>query len=118
MQKDNLMKRYTHQVLCTELCFQSFHFDDIKNKMLHKYLEHEMFMMFGIAILYTRVNKTRETDEAILRMWENCQAHDRKWANHFRRRSMLTFLHFPGTMGHTYNDFIIWFANQVVRYDH
>ena len=117
VQKDVLMKRYTHQVLCTELCFKSFHFDEIESKMLHKYLEHELFLMFGISILYTRMNKTREADEAISRMWENCRAHDRKWAHHFRRRSVLTFLHFPGAMGHGFNDLIYKIAMMVVRYD-
>ena len=117
VQKDVMMKRYHHQVLCTELCFKSFHFDDIKNKMLRKYLEHELFLMFGISILYTRMNKSEETDEAIRQMWANCRAHDAKWADHFRKRSMLTFLHFPGSMGHTFNDLIYRIAMSVVRYD-
>ena len=117
VQKDVMMKRYTHQILCTELCFKSFHFDDIKNKMLRKYLEHELFLMFGISILYTRMNKSPETDEAIRQMWANCRAHDPKWADHFRKRSVLTFLHFPGAMGHTFNDLIFKVAMSVVRYD-
>ena len=117
VQKDVMMTRYTHQVLCTELCFKSFRFDEVKNKMLHKYLEHELFLMFGISILYTRMNKSEETDEAIRQMWENCRAHDRKWADHFRQRTMLTFLHFPGAMGHTFNDLIFKVCMKVVRYD-
>ena len=117
VQKDVMMTRYTHQVLCTELCFKSFRFDEVKNKMLRKYLEHELFLMFGISILYTRMNKSEETDEAIRQMWENCRAHDRKWADHFRQRTMLTFLHFPGAMGHTFNDLIFKVCMKVVRYD-
>ena len=117
VQKDVMMKRYAHQVLCTELCFKSFYFDSIKSKMLRKYLEHEMFLMFGISILYARMNKSEETDKAVSQMWENCRAHDRKWADHFRQRSMLTFLHFPGAMGHTFNDVIYKIAMSVVRYD-
>ena len=117
VQKDVMMKRYTHQVLCTELCFKSFHFDDIKSRMLHKYLEHELFLMFGISILYTRMNKSREADEAILRMWDNCREHDKKWAHHFRRRSALTFLHFPGKMGYGFNDLVYKVCMGVVKYN-
>ena len=117
VQKDVMMRRYTHQILCTELCFRSFRFDEIRNPKLHKYLEHELFLMFGISILYTRLNKTRETDEAISKMWENCRAHDRKWANHFRQRTVLTFLHFPGAMGHHFNELVHKVCMKVVRYD-
>ena len=117
IQKETMMKRYTHQVLCTELCFKSFHFDELGSRKLHQYLEHEMFMMFGISILYARMNKSRESDEAVLRMWDNCRDHDRKWAHHFRRRSVLTFLHFPGAMGHGFNDLVYKFCNLVVRYN-
>ena len=117
VQKDVMMKRYSHQILCTELCFCSFHFDDIKNPKLRKYLEHELFLMFGISILYTRLNKSKETDDAIWKMWETCRAHDRKWANHFRKYTILTFLHFPGAMGHHFNEFVHKTCMKVVRYD-
>ena len=117
VQKDVLMRRYSHQILCTELCFCSFRFDEIENPKLRQYLEHELFLMFGISILYTRLNKTRETDEAISKMWETCRAHDRKWANHFRQRTVLTFLHFPGAMGHHFNDLVHKVCMKVVRYD-
>ena len=117
VQKDVLMRRYSHQILCTELCFCSFRFDEIENPKLRQYLEHELFLMFGISILYARMNKTREADEAVYRMWETCRAHDRKWAHHYRRRSVLTFLHFPGAMGHHFNDLVHKVCMKVVRYD-
>ena len=117
VQKDVMMKRYAHQILCTELCFKSFYFGNIKNKMLRKYLEHEMFLMFGISILYARMNKSEETDKAITRMWENCRAHDRRWADHFRQRTLLTFLHFPGAMGHAFNELVHKTCMKIVRYD-
>ena len=73
--------------------------------------------MFGISILYARMNKTKEADEAVYKMWETCRAHDRKWAHHYRRRSVLTFLHFPGAMGHHFNELVHKVCMKVVRYD-
>ena len=117
VQKDVMMRRYTHQILCTEMCFCSFHFDDLKDAKLRQYMEHEMYMMFAISILYARMNKTPEADAAVSRMWETCRAHDRKWANHFRKYTSLTFLHFPGAMGHGFNDLVYNFCMKIVRYN-
>ena len=59
--QENVMKgRYTHQILVTQKSFECMHLDDIKEKMLRKYLKHELFMMFGISIMFTRLNRTEE----------------------------------------------------------
>ena len=117
VQKSVMMKRYAHQILCTELCFKSVRFDTIQSKGLRRYLAHELFLMFGISILYTRMNRTEEADRAITRMWENCRAHDRKWADRFRKYSLLCFLHFPGAMGHSFNELVHRTCMKIVRYD-
>ena len=53
VQQSVMMRRYTHQIKATELCFKALHFDEIKDKRKKEYLKHEMFIMFGIAILFT-----------------------------------------------------------------
>ncbi|MBQ9148114.1 MAG: glycosyltransferase family 2 protein [Oscillospiraceae bacterium] len=117
VQQNVMMKRYQHQITCTELCFTSFHFDDIHNKMLHKYLEHELFMMFGISILFTRLNRTAETDAALEQMWANCRGFDRKWADHFRKGSPLYFICIPGAFGQRFANLVYKFCNKVVRFN-
>lgn len=117
VQKDVMMRRYSHQILCTEMCFCSFHFDAIRNPKLQQYMKHEMFMMFAISIIYARMNKSRKTDEAVYAMWETCRAHDRKWADYFRKYTILTFLHFPGAMGHHFNELVRAACMKIVRYD-
>lgn len=117
VQKAVMMKRYTHQVLATELCFKSFHFDDITEPMLKKYLKHELFMMFGISILYTRMNKTGECDAALDKMWESCAEFDKKWARHFRNHTPLWFTCLPGKFGQNICCLVYTLANKVVRYD-
>ena len=70
VQRTVMMKRYHHQILVTERCFTSCHLDDIQEPRLKRYMRHELFVMFGIAILFTRLNRTVETDAALERMWK------------------------------------------------
>ena len=96
VQEDVMKRRYTHQLKATELCFTAFHLDDIPEKRKLRYLRHEMFIMFGIYILYARLNQTEQADRDLEQMWQHCRDYDEKWAEYFRRRTMLRFVCIPG----------------------
>ena len=117
VQEEVMKKRYHHQILVTEKCFAACHLDDIPNKKLRKHLHHELFMMFGISILFTRLNKTAETDAALDRMWETCIAFDPKWGRHFRERTLLWFICRPGKRGQDFSEFIYRTCNKIVRFN-
>ena len=117
VQRDVMSRRYHHQILVTEKCFRSCHLDDVQEPMLKKYLKHELFLMFGISILYTRLNKTAETDAAMDKMWESCKYFDSKWGNHFRNRTPLWFLCIPGKFGQDFSEIIYRIANKIVRFN-
>ena len=117
VQESVMKKRYTHQILVNEKCFTVCHLDDVKEKMLKKYLRHELFVMFGISILNARLNKNDESDEALWQMWRNCIAFDEKWGKHFRYRTPLTFICMKGRFGRSFSTFIYRLANKVVRFN-
>ena len=117
VQEATMMKRYTHHLLVVERCFTACHFDEIDQPMLKKYLKHEMFVLFGIAILYTRMNKTKQVDADLREMWKRCMAYDEKWAKHFRYYTPLTFICIPGKFGQHFCSLINWIANKVVRFN-
>lgn len=117
VQQSVMSKRYHHQILVTEKCFRSFHLDDINEPRLKRYLMHELFMMFGISILFTRLNKSAETDAALDKMWENCIAFDEKWGKHFKNKTPLWFICRPGAAGQGFANFIYRIANKVVRFN-
>ncbi len=117
VQAKTMMKRYTHHLLVVEKCFAACHFDSLSHKRLKKYLKHEMFILFGIAILYTRMNKTKEVDKDLREMWKKCFAHDEKWGKHFRYWTPLTFICIPGKLGQYLCQFVNWLANHVVRFN-
>lgn len=117
VQQNVMSGRYQHQISVTEKCFASCHLDDITEPRLKQYMEHELFMMFGISILFTRLNKTAETDAAIDKMWENCKAFDPKWGKHFRSHTVLWFLCLPGRFGQNFSGLVYKIANKVVRFN-
>ena len=117
VQQTVMMKRYHHQILVTERCFTSCHLDDIQEPRLKRYMRHELFVMFGIAILFTRLNRTVETDAALERMWETCMAFDPKWGGYFRNRSPLRFICLPGRFGQNVSGLVYKLANKVVRFN-
>jgi len=116
VQRDVMMKRYHHQILVTKLCFRSCHLDDIAEPRLKKYMKHELFMMFAISILFTRLNRTDETDAAIEEMWADCYDWDPKWAKHFRK-GWLRFLCLPGNFGRSFSGLVYKIANKIVRFN-
>ncbi len=117
VQEDVMKKRYLHQIRVTELCFQAFHLDEIPEKRKKAYLKHEMFMMFAIAVLYARLNRNPEADREMERMWENCRAFDKKWADYFRFRTPLRFLCISGNRGAAFAEKIYRLAHRVVRFN-
>ncbi len=116
--QENVMKgRYTHQILVTEKSFEAFHIDAVDEPKLRKYLKHELFMMFGISILFTRLNKTDESDADLEKMWQRCIAHDKKWGKHYRYRSPLALICLPGKAGRAFSCFIYRIANKIVKFN-
>jgi len=117
VQEDVSMRRYTHQLLVAERCFTSCRLDSIADTRLKKYLKHELFMMFGIAIMFTRLNKTAASDADLETMWDHCKTFDAKWGNHFRNRTPLWLICIPGKFGQYFTVFIYRLANKVVRFN-
>ena len=109
--------RHADQILVTERCFTTCHLDDITEPRLRRYMKHDLFMMFGISILTTRLNKSAETDAELKKMWETCMAYDPKWANYFRKRTPLLFISVPGRAGQEFAGSFYRFANNVVRFN-
>ena len=117
VQRNVMMKRYQHQLLVTRMCFTSCHLDDLPEKRLRKYLLHELFVMFGISILYARLNRSAEADAAMEEMFAQCRSFDRKWADHFRYRSVLRLICIPGKFGQDFAEFIYNTCNKILRFN-
>ena len=117
VQHDVGIRKYRHHLLAAKDCFTSFHLDEVKEPKLKRYLKHEVFMLFGIACCFTRLNKTDEADADLNAMWAECQAFDKKWADHFRYRTGLGLVSAKGKVSRNFTAFIYRLANKVVRFN-
>lgn len=117
VQKNVMMGRYHHQILVAERCFAAVHLDDIQEPNLRRYLKHELFMMFGISILYARLNKTQECDQAVCAMWAHCREFDDSWSHYFAKRTPLRLMCIPGKAGQQVAGAVYRVANRVVRFN-
>ena len=50
-------------------------------------------------------------------MWANCEAYNKKWADHFHKKSILTFTRIPGKLGHNLVGISYKLANKIVRFN-
>ena len=117
IQQNVMMQRYTHQLLVTKMCFTACHLDEIADKRLHKYLRHELYMMFAISILYARLHKSYEADAVLENLFAQCREYDTKWADYFRYKTTLRLICIPGRTGQNFACFVYWFANRIVRFN-
>ena len=117
VQQSVSIKRYRHQLLVTEKCFTAFHLDDIRDNMLKWHLKHELFMMFGICVGFTRMNRSPEADADLETMWKNCIDFDPKWGKHFRYHTPLYFVCIPGTLGQHLTALSYRICNKIVRFN-
>ena len=117
VQEDVMKKRYAHQLKATELCFTAYHLDELKDRRKLSYCRHELFIMFGISILYARLNGSAQAEADLAQLWENCYAFDAKWAEHFRKRTALRFVCIPGKGGAAVVRLMYKVAHSVVRFN-
>lgn len=117
VQEDVSKKRYTHHLLIAEKSFGSIRIDEISEPKLKKYIKHELFMLFGIATMFTRLNKSDKADEDLDKMWQSCKVHDEKWFKHYRHRSPLAIISLPKKLGQNISCFFYRLANKIVRFN-
>jgi glycosyltransferase involved in cell wall biosynthesis len=117
VQEAAVIKRYTHQLLVCAKSFEACDLDNVKEPMLKKYLRHELFMLFGIGIMFTRLNKSDEADANLEEMWKDCKKNNYKWGRHFRNRTPLAFICISGKFGRAVAIFFYRVANKIVRFN-
>ena len=117
VQEDVMKRRYAHQLKATELCFKAFHLDELSDKRKLAYCRHELFIMFGISVLYARLNGSDQAEADLAQLWESCRAYDEKWADYFRWRTALRFVCIPGKGGAAFVRFMYHVAHRVVRFN-
>lgn len=111
------MRNYRHQLLVAQECFSAVARAKPEGKRLKKHLNHELFMMFGIATVFSRLNDNKEADANLKQMWENCKQIDRTHTNRFRHGSALALVNIPGAAGRKLVKAVYKASHKVVKFN-
>lgn len=117
VQDDVSRRRYAHHIQIAETCFKCVDLNVIESKKQKQYLKHELFMLFGIATIFSRLNRTEECENALKQMWANCIDHDEKYGKYFRDKTLLHLINLNGEFGQKIVEFIYGTANKIVRFN-
>jgi len=119
MSDEAMTKKYKHQILAASLSFESCHLDDIKqkSKRLYDLMCHEFFMLFGGACVFARKSKTVDGYNDLVEMWNRAYAFDKKYAQKFRKRTILRFANIKGVGGQRLIRVAYKFAHHLVKFN-
>ena len=76
-----------------------------------------MFIMFGIAIIFARLNCNEQADADVEKMWDNCIEFDRKWTDYFRYHTILRMICLPDKKGQRFVSAVYRLAHRVIRFN-
>lgn len=111
------MRNYRHQLLVAQECFAAVERANLTNRNLRKHMQHELFMMFGIATVFSRLNDNAEADANLKAMWVNCAKIDRHNTNRYRHRSVLALVNLPGAPGRKIVKAVYKASHKIVRFN-
>lgn len=116
VQKNVMRKKYGDQIEVTRLCFESFPLSAVKEPYLKRYLKHELFILFGMAAAFARMNQSEEADRNLSQMWKDCEKFDHKNARKLWL-SPLLLMNIPGKMGREISMLIFHLAHRIVPFN-
>lgn len=99
VQKSQMIKRSSHQVLVSREACNKYNLDDIKNKKLRRLMKRECIFLMSIGVVFSRIGKTKEGEIQYKELWKSVKAGNPKLYYRIRYNSMATLVSFPTRLG-------------------
>lgn len=115
--QETTMRNYRHQLLVAQECFAAVAKANPEDRHLQRHLNHELFMMFGIATMFSRLNDSSEADANLQQMWRNCKSIDPARARRFRHGSSLALVNLPGAPGRKLVKTVYRVSHRVIKFN-
>lgn len=117
--KEVMSRRWEQQMFISEEIFKLYRFDDIRRKSpkLYRYMFHESLFMFLITTLFTRLNDTPETEQAISDMWVRMRAYDWLAAVRMQHFTYVQLVSMPGETGRDLSEKVYNLAQRVGQFN-
>ncbi len=114
-----MMKRCGHQIEIAQRIFDLHDLNVIlkENPKLGRYMYHEACFMLVIATVFTRLNRTEESERQLKSMWEHCYQSDPVMAKKMRRNLLNFATNLPGSLGRSLGLKGYWLAHKIVQFN-
>lgn len=121
VEKESLKKHSGDQRLVTTLAFAAHDVPAIRreNPELGRYLHHSLSFLMIIAVLFTRIQNTRESDRQVTEFWRELRRIDPKRGKRMQylSRSGRFLLSLPGYPGRLFCRVIYSISHKIVRFN-
>lgn len=99
--REMLLKHNNDVKQVTEACWNLYELDTIrkKDKKLYHILRRELWLLLASAILFSRIPRSKEADDAVGRFCKKLKSTNKKYYDRFMLRNFLIFLRIPGPVG-------------------
>lgn len=114
-----MMKRCSHQIEIAQRIFDLHDLNVIskENPKLGRYMYHEACFMLVIATVFTRLNRTKESERQLKAMWEHCYQSDPIMARKMRYNLLNFATNLPGSLGRSLGLKGYWLAHKIVQFN-
>lgn len=119
MEESNMKRRCDHQILVSKLVFSAYDLRQISKERpkLGRIMLRENVLMLTAATVFARLNKDKESELKVRRMWKEVSEIDAYVTRIIRYRSMAFFVTWPGRLGRSFAIFNYRAAHKVLKFN-
>lgn len=117
VQEPQLIARSSHQRLVSELVLGAYDLDEVKNKKQYKNMLRECIFMATIAVVFTRMGKSKESERQYKEFWANVKKSNPKLYKKVRHFTLAGFSSIPGFLGRAIMIAGFRFSHMLVKFN-
>ena len=117
VQEPQLIARSSHQRLVSELVLGAYDLDEVKNKKQYKNMLRECIFMATIAVVFTRMGKSKESEKQYKEFWANVKKSNPKLYKKVRHFTLAGFSSIPGFLGRAIMIAGFRFSHMLVKFN-
>lgn len=99
VQKSQMIKRSSHQVLVSREVCNKYNLSDIENKKLRKLMKRECVFLMTIGVVFSRIGKTKEGERQYKELWKSVKRDNPKLYYRIRYTSKASLVSIPTKLG-------------------
>lgn len=112
------IKRYSHYLKIAQDCFLQVDINKYKNnKAVRKMIYHQYLIVYGSAMAFSNIAKTKESKKALKDFHKVCKANNKKQYRKLRYFSLSSLIAQPNFIGRVSSKVFYWISRKLVSFN-